>query len=128
VAVPANRALHVGEAVIGRGVEIGIVAAVVVVAVRARAGLDLALGIAAVGGELREQDYVGGVGRIPEADPAQTRPLLRSLDQARIVVLAVGGSRRGRCDWRGRPGDQDPLPEFLVERDLKLRASEGSVF
>jgi len=52
----------VGEAVVGRGVEIGVVAAVVVVPVRARTGLDLALGIAAVGGELREQDRVGRPG------------------------------------------------------------------
>src|SRR5207247_883302 len=126
--VPANRALHVREAVIGRGVEIGVVAAVVIVAVRSRAGLDLALGIAAVGGELREQAYVGGIGRIPDADAAQTLALLGLIDQARVIVLAVGGRRRGRSDRRGCPGDQDPLAEFLVERDLKLRASEPSVF
>src|SRR5439155_8333611 len=127
VAVPANRALHVGEAVVGRGVEIGVVAAVVVVAVRSRAGLDPALGVAAVGGELREQGYAGGVGRVPDADSAQTLALLGLIDQARVIVLAVGGRRRGRSD-RGRcSGDQDPLPEFLVERDLKLRASERAV-
>src|SRR5206468_3995050 len=72
VAVPADRALHVDEAVVRRGVEVGVVAAVVIVAVRSRPGLYLALGIAAVGGELREQRDVGRVGRIPDADAAQT--------------------------------------------------------
>src|SRR5438034_1143046 len=124
VAAVLHFCLH-GHRTVPAGVGV-IAAAVVIVAVRSRAGLDLALGIAAVGGELREQAYIGGIGRIPDADAAQTLALLGLIDQARVIVLAVGGRRRGRSDRRGCPGDQDPLAEFLVERDLELRASERS--
>src|SRR5439155_3582774 len=37
------------------------------------------------------------------------------------------GRARGPSDRRGCPGDQNPFVEFLVERNLELRASEGAV-
>src|SRR6185369_12482092 len=55
VAVVAHRAFHVREAVIGRRVEIGVLAAVVIAAVRAGSGLYFALRIALVAAPLRQR-------------------------------------------------------------------------
>src|SRR5437667_8072804 len=123
--MPAYRAFHVDEAVVGRGIEVGVVAAVIVIAVRPGAGLDLALGIAAVGGELREQNDVRRVGRVPDADAAQARPLFDLFDQVQVVVLAVGRGRSGGGDRRGSTRDEDPFAELPVVGDLQLRAPEG---
>src|SRR6266581_7078336 len=67
------------------------------------------------------------VGRVPDTDAAQARPLLGLFDQARVVVLAVRRRRRGRSDRRGRSGDEDPFAELFVVGDLQLRAPEGAM-
>src|SRR5437867_7949336 len=103
-----------GEAVVGRGIEIRVLTAVVVIAMGARAGLDLALGIALIAAPLRKRRDLCGIAGVVEAHAAEPFLVNVLLDQLRVIVFAVGPLGRRESARDPGAGHQDPLDRKSV--------------
>ena len=115
-----------GEAVVGRGIEIRVLTAVVVIAMGARAGLDLALGIALIAAPFRKRRDLRGIAGVVEAHAAEPFLVNVLLDQLRVIVFAVGPLGRRESARDPGAGHQDPFAELGVVGDLQLIADVAS--
>ena len=115
------------EAVVGRGIEIGVLAAVVIAAVGARAGLDRARGVALIAAPHREQLDLRRIGRVVEAHAAQALLLDVALDQIGVVVLSVRPFRSREGPLGAGSGHQDPFLELAIVGELELAAGKSAL-
>ncbi len=106
----------VNEGFVWGRVEVGVLAAVVIVAMRA-----LASGAGAEFGEFHDFGWVGGIVK-PHA--AKAFEIFALVVEMRIIVLTHGSFRRGVGDGGLRAGHEDPLLEVFVVGDLDLVAFE----
>src|SRR6267154_1979183 len=104
----------VNESFVRRGIEIGVFASIIIIAVR-----TLTRG---AGAELRQLDDFRGIGHVIETNPAKSFIIFSLSIKGRVVIFAHRRFRRRVRNRRLRPSHQNPLFEFFVERDLDLVA------